>query len=209
MRRANQTETAVLGVLSVQPMTGYAVREAIRDVLGHFWSESFGQIYPMLATLERQGYATRQGSTKPGSSVFAITRAGQGRLTELLRQPIQDAPPRNGLMLRLYFGRHLGPAECRSLIHDARLEAEQRIAELTAVRRAIESGAGHGADRPYWLLTVAAGEQAARATLAWADGAIAALEQLDPAPGSGAAAAPGATAGSGERAGGSGGTAAG
>jgi DNA-binding PadR family transcriptional regulator len=27
-------------------MTGYAVREEIRQVLGHFWSESYGQIYP-------------------------------------------------------------------------------------------------------------------------------------------------------------------
>jgi len=26
----------VLGALSVEPMTGYALREAIRDVLGHF-----------------------------------------------------------------------------------------------------------------------------------------------------------------------------
>ena len=30
MRRRSQTETAVLGALSVEPMTGYAVREAIR-----------------------------------------------------------------------------------------------------------------------------------------------------------------------------------
>jgi DNA-binding PadR family transcriptional regulator len=49
MPRSSQTETAVLGALSVMPMTGYALREAIRDVLGHFWSESFGQIYPTLA----------------------------------------------------------------------------------------------------------------------------------------------------------------
>ncbi len=48
--RTNQTDTAVLGALSVMPMTGYAVRESIRDVLGHFWSESFGQIYPALAS---------------------------------------------------------------------------------------------------------------------------------------------------------------
>jgi DNA-binding PadR family transcriptional regulator len=27
------------------PMTGYALRAAIREVLGHFWSESHGQSY--------------------------------------------------------------------------------------------------------------------------------------------------------------------
>jgi DNA-binding PadR family transcriptional regulator len=34
--RSSQTQTAVLGALSIEPMTAYALREAIRDVLGHF-----------------------------------------------------------------------------------------------------------------------------------------------------------------------------
>src|SRR5688572_24713505 len=106
MGRTSQTETAVLGALSVEPMTGYAVREAIRDVLGHFWSESFGQIYPTLDRLEGDGLVRRRGSDRPGSSVFAITGKGTRRLKELLARPIQPDPPRNGLMLRLFFGRH-------------------------------------------------------------------------------------------------------
>jgi DNA-binding PadR family transcriptional regulator len=71
---------------------GYALREAIREVLGHFWSESFGQIYPMLANLERQCLVKRRGSSRPGSSTFAITASGRARLTELLGQPIQPVP---------------------------------------------------------------------------------------------------------------------
>ena len=110
--RSSQTETAVLGGLSVEPMTGYALREAIREVLGHFWSESFGQIYPTLAELERQGHVRRLDSARTGASTFAITPSGMTRLKELLAQPVQQVPPRNGLMLRLFFGRHLGPAAC-------------------------------------------------------------------------------------------------
>src|SRR3974390_3463455 len=100
--RSSQTETAVLGGLSVEPMTGYALREAIREVLGHFWSESFGQIYPTLAKLERKGHVRRLDSARPGASPFAIPRAGMPRLKELLSQPIQHVPPRNGLLLRLF-----------------------------------------------------------------------------------------------------------
>jgi hypothetical protein len=59
------------------------LREAIRDVLGHFWRESFGQIYPALAGLERKGFVQRSGSA------------------------------RNGLLLRLFFGRTLGVEACR------------------------------------------------------------------------------------------------
>jgi DNA-binding PadR family transcriptional regulator len=182
MMRVNQTETAVLGALSVAPMTGYALREAIREVLGHFWSESFGQIYPTLADLERQHLVKRRGSSRPGSSTFAITASGRARLTELLGQPIQPVPPRNGLMLRLFFGRQLGPGACRSLVSEARADAQRRLAQYEAIRREVEADHSREQDRPYWLLTVSAGEHTARAAIAWADQALAALDQMD-APG--------------------------
>ena len=160
-------------------MTGYALREAIKEVLGHFWSESFGQIYPTLADLERHRRVQRRGSSRPGSSTFAITASGRARLTELLGQPIQPVPPRNGLMLRLFFGRHLGPETCRSLVFEARADAQRRLAQYEAIRHEIELDESHEQDRPYWLLTVSAGEHTARAAIAWADEALAALDEID------------------------------
>ena len=75
MARGRQTELAILGALSVAPMTGYAVREEIRQVLGHFWSESYGQIYPTLAELQRNGLIEAQQGTRPGSSTYTLTPA--------------------------------------------------------------------------------------------------------------------------------------
>lgn len=179
MARASQTETAVLGGLSIQPMTGYALREAIKDVLGHFWSESFGQIYPTLTELERRGHVRRRGSALAGSSTFAITASGKARLRELLAQPIQPSPPRNGLMLRLFLGRQLGPETCRSLVLEARADAARRLAQYEAIRHELELEEDHPEDHPYWLLTVSAGEHTARAAIAWADDALAAIDELD------------------------------
>ncbi len=177
MARVSQTEIAVLGALSVAPMSGYAVREAIRAVLGHFWSESFGQIYPTLAELERQGHVRREGSTRTGSSVFAITPSGERRLGELLTEPIQPVPPRNGLMLRLFFGRQLGPEACRSLLLEAKADAERRLAGYEAIRNDIL--AENAVHARYWLLTVSAGEHTARAAIAWADESLSALDEID------------------------------
>jgi DNA-binding PadR family transcriptional regulator len=176
--RPKQTEIAVLGALSIEPMTGYALREQIREVLGHFWSESFGQIYPALAELERRGDVERHGSARRGASTFAITPSGLRRLLELLEQPVQSMPPRNGLLLRLFFGRVLGAEACRRLLLDAKSEAERRLTEFEAIRREIEAD-DHERERPFWLLTVAAGEHGARATVAWADEALASLEHID------------------------------
>lgn len=179
MARTSQTETAVLGALAVMPMTGYALRESIRDVLGHFWSESFGQIYPTLSRLEHEGLVERPDSHRATPST--ITAAGLARLRELLSTPVQDAPPRNGLMLRLFFGRHLGPDTCRRLVLDARDGAERQLAEFAAIRSEMATDTETSADQPYWLLTISAGEHAARATIVWADEALAALEHLGPA----------------------------
>ena len=178
MARSDQTQTAVLGALSVMPMTGYALRNEIQETLGHFWSESFGQIYPALAELERQGLVERRGAERTGSSTFAITPAGTARLLDLLTEPAQPVPPRNGLLLRLFFGRQLGPEACRTLVQRARAQAEQQLAQLTAVRQELREDQAHATDSPYWLLTVSAGEHSARAAIAWADEALAALSDL-------------------------------
>lgn len=176
MRRRSQTETAVLGALSVMPMTGYAVRQSIQEVLGHFWSESFGQIYPTLARLEQEGLV-EQGTGEDAN--YRITAAGLDRLHERLAESIHDAPPRSGLMLRLFFGRHLGTDACRALIDQARVDAANRLVELEAVRAEIAGEAETEADQPFWLLTITAGEHSARATLAWADEARAHLDAIE------------------------------
>ena len=183
MARASQTETAVLGALSVMPMTGYAIRDAIRDALGHFWSESFGQIYPTLAELERQGYVRRQGPERTRKSTFVITASGSARLKELLSEPIQAVPPRNGLMLRLFFGRQLGPEACRSLLLEAKADAEQRVTGYEAIRTELLEDQDHAQDRVYWLMTVSAGVHTARAAATWADESLAALHEIEPPKG--------------------------
>ena len=172
MARTSQTELAVLGALSTGPMTGYAVREAIRDVLGHFWSESFGQIYPTLAALEQAGHVRRDEADR----TLHITASGTARLRELLATPAQPNPPRNGLLLRVFFGRTLGVEACRELIAQARAQAEQRLAEyeLMAAQVAEESQP----DAPFMLCTINAGRKTAGATIAWADESLAALAEL-------------------------------
>jgi DNA-binding PadR family transcriptional regulator len=167
---------AVLGGLGVMPMTGYALRQGIRDVLGHFWSESFGQIYPTLARLESEGLVARGSAER--SAPYSITEAGVERLRELLAQPVQHVPPRNGLLLRLFFGRQLGPEACRALVLDARSQAEAQLQQFAAIRDEIASEPENDVDPPYWLLTVSAGEHAARATIAWADESLAAIDRI-------------------------------
>lgn len=162
-----QTETAILGALSVEPMTGYALRQTILEVLGHFWSESFGQIYPTLSRLRDNGYVVTAAGGRPDSNVYTITTAGTRRLQALLRESIADRPPRSGLLLRLFFGRQLGPQHCLTLIDEAEAQAHAELARYAQLREVIANSEA-SSDDVYWLLTVDHGERQARAVLDWA-----------------------------------------
>jgi len=176
MSRQSQTEIAVLGALSVEPMSGYAVRAAITETLGHFWSESFGQIYPAIARLEAEGHVVRDADGRTSGSTFRLTRSGRSRLVSLLHEPIAGPPPRNGTLLRLFFGGLLGPDACAEIVTAARDRAIAQLGTMAAAKAEIVSEGRP--DAAYWLMTVSAGEHAARAQVAWADETLAALRAL-------------------------------
>ncbi len=178
MARTTQTELAVLGGLSVMPMTGYALRAAIKEVLGHFWSESFGQIYPTLGALTAQRLVERREGGRPGAYVFSLTDAGRARLRELLAGPPQSAPPRSGVRRRLFFGKPLGMEGCRALLLDAKADAEARLHMFAGLRQEVAHDEDVANDRTFILLTISAGEHSARAALAWAEESLAVLDSL-------------------------------
>ncbi|MGL5853347.1 MAG: PadR family transcriptional regulator [Phycicoccus sp.] len=176
MPRRSQTDLAVLGALSTGPMTGYEVRRLIAGTLGHFWSESFGQIYPTLTRLERGGLVRRSGTGRTSGSALEITTAGTARLRELLAEPHVTTPPRNGLLLRLFFGSHLSSDEVESLLHQARDRAREALAGYETVRDDIAGDDSH--EQAYRTMTLSFGEHAARAQLAWAEESLAALPAI-------------------------------
>ncbi len=177
MARATQTDLAVLAALSVAPMTGYALRDAIIADLGAFWAESFGQIYPALDRLAAAGYVSTQPGARRGSSLYRLTTTGEAHLLELMQTTPTEVPPRDGLLLRLFFGKTLGPTACRGLVEKVRGRAVAQLAKLAQIR-ADDANKPATDDSPYWLITISAGEHRARATIAWADETLAVLEAL-------------------------------
>ena len=173
MARTSQTEVAVLGALSVEPMTGYRLRAAITDTLGHFWHESFGQIYPTLRTLQDAGYVQREGTT--GTGAFSITAAGEAHLRDLLSEPFSPTTPRDSLLLRIFFARHVPQELTRERLVQALDAAVSRSQEFARIRAEIQEQPSVP-DAMYWLITLSHGEHAVRARIAWAREA---LEMLD------------------------------
>ncbi|WP_432511308.1 PadR family transcriptional regulator [Kineococcus sp. SYSU DK001] len=179
----NRTELVVPAVLSVRPATGYAVRDLVHGRLGAFRGESFGQVHPAISRLVADGSVHPVEGGRAGSARYALTAAGRERLLAGLAGPPVPQRPRDGTLLRLFFGDLLGPAACADLVRQVRERAGERLAVLAAARAEVEGEIAAGDPRArYRLTTISAGEHTARAARAWCEETLAALAGEPPPP---------------------------
>jgi DNA-binding PadR family transcriptional regulator len=166
MSRASTTRFAVLAALAIGPMTGAEVRRLIGESIGHFWSESYGQLYPALAAMTRDGLVDRREDGR--RTVYTVTDAGMAALRAWGEGPLPDRPARNDLLLRLFTGRHLAPDRLLELVRDARARQEASLRRLRLAEEAPPEDRAHP-DFPYWDATLRFGLLVGEAVLRWCD----------------------------------------
>lgn len=174
MSRPSTTRYAVLGMLTHGPMTGYRLREEITGSVGHFWRESYGQLYPAIAALLDEGLVCRAAGSGR-SQPLELTAAGRAELRRwLATEPRSLASDRDELLLRVFFGRQAEPGVLRGHLQRHR----DRLEELAGTYAGIEQlvSAQDSPDRPYWLLTVRHGTEMVAAGLRWNAEAVALLD---------------------------------
>ena len=88
------------------PMTGYEMRQMMERSTANFWTESFGQIYPALKRMVKDGLATVEEQSKDGRAkkVYRITGEGERRLRRWLGVETRPQVRRNELLLKVFFG---------------------------------------------------------------------------------------------------------
>ncbi len=105
--KENKSKYAIMGILSMGPMSGYDIKKKFEQNLSYFWSESYGQIYPILKKLAQQGLATRtieRHEGKPDRHIYALTAKGQKELQDWMIQPVGRQIGRHEILLKLFFG---------------------------------------------------------------------------------------------------------
>lgn len=163
---------AILGLLSLKPLSGYDLRQLAEQSIGHFWSESYGQIYPTLKQLVKEELATRRterNKGKPDRNVYSITSNGLSELQLWLKAPIRREKPRSELLLKLFFGTRTPLLE--SIQHIDRYRADhQKLLEIYAQteKQIKKEHSGHP-DLPFWLITLSFGRYRSQAFVNWCD----------------------------------------
>ena len=142
---ATTVTPVILGLLSWGPRSGYEIKTVVDRSTRFFWAASYGQIYPELKRLERDGLI--EGEDAPSGRrprrVYRLTAAGREELNTWLLAGDTTVELRDENLLRLFFADALPREQAISLLEGRRRWFE----ELLEVLREIE--ARPGPDPPF------------------------------------------------------------
>jgi PadR family transcriptional regulator AphA len=183
MFKENKSRYAILGLLSVGPMSGYKLKKTIEISISNFWNESYGQIYPILKQLEREGLTTSRVETqegRPDSYVHTLTDKGWGELRRWLREAGEDNtnPTRNEMLLKLFFTGRTDVAVSIEHVRKFRAVQEDVLQHYDDTEAIINAMDGSSPDVPYWLMTLSFGRHITQSMVDWSDETLAALERI-------------------------------
>ncbi|MDP3180161.1 MAG: PadR family transcriptional regulator [Spirochaetaceae bacterium] len=134
MKSKSRTPYLILGLLAEGPCSGYDIRRITLARFRFFWSESFGQIYPCLKGLEREGLIAAAGESGRGKVVWRITAAGKRAFAEWLKVEAQPETVRYEAILKFYFSWAMPEEDRARLLSSFRDRQEASLRELEAFR---------------------------------------------------------------------------
>jgi DNA-binding PadR family transcriptional regulator len=173
------TPYVILGFLSQgEARSGYEIRKLIALTVGHFWNESFGQLYPELRRLTKLGWITTvadAGATRRRAR-YRLTPTGRRALSSWLAQPPKTERVRNELLLKVFFGHEIPSDVLRTHLRDARDRWRADAARLAATQQQLMDDDADLAEFVFYIATVRHGRWVRSARLRWAEET---LELLD------------------------------
>ena len=134
---------AVLGLLVVQPATGYELARRFDASLANAWHASHSQIYPELAKLDAEGMVEVVGEGPRRSRTFAATDAGRDELRRWMLESEPVRSQRNETAVRWFLVALLDPADRRTVLERELEHAESYAAMLREISDRIGATGGH------------------------------------------------------------------
>jgi DNA-binding PadR family transcriptional regulator len=130
---------ALLGLLAVQPATGYELAQKFEVSLGTAWHASHSQIYPELARLLESGLIEVVGEGARNSRTYAVTDAGRAEIRDWLLVGEANRSQRNETAVRWFLLGLLEPEDRRAAVERELAFAEEYVANLRATAATLDS----------------------------------------------------------------------
>lgn len=130
--REGKTRYVILGLLAEAPMTGYNIKKLVDARFRFFWSESYGQLYPELKALRKEGLVVLSKRSGREENLHAITPAGRDALRGWLSRPTERESVRFEILLKMYFS---GLGEPGGMVPQLQEFGRHYASELEVLRR--------------------------------------------------------------------------
>lgn len=132
---------AILGILSVQPMTGYDLKKVMQESSFLYWSGNNNQIYKALLALAAEGCVTSEQlheEKAPSKKRYSITERGLRILRDWLKSDPEAPEYKNLFLVQLAWADLLDTSEILALFdcYEQRVEGQIAFAEGSARKKA-------------------------------------------------------------------------
>jgi len=169
------TTLAVLGLVELQPGSGYDLARLADRSVGYLWTPSRSQIYKILPRLVTDGLATAKRvrqRDRPDKDLYSITPAGQRVLRRWLAET-EEEPVRNAniFALKLFFCDLVPARTAQAQLGAYRRFLETRLSRFQAMAHAPAQG-----ERIFPQLILGRAITRIEATLLWVEEASKALD---------------------------------
>lgn len=181
MAKENRARYVILGLLAHEILSGYDIKKRIGTRVRYFYDISYGQLYPELTRLEREGLIAREAASSEGRvrKLYSITEAGRRELECWAGSPAEEEKIQYDILLKLFFG-----ADCslRAIRRHLETFLNRNIAKLAVMaeyEKQLKAVMEEHSCHLYYWLTVLCGRHVFQAHVAWAEEALAILEKME------------------------------
>lgn len=175
---------AILASLLDCPSSGYELNKTFESSVGCFWKASHQQIYRELGKLEEQAWVDVEliaQRDRPDKKLYRVTAAGKQALMAWIAQPNSITPIKEELLVKVFVGNLVPPAQICQAIADHRQHYEALLATYQQVE------ANYFARLEVWSvadtfrhLTLRRGIRYATDWIGWCDEALERIAHLPP-----------------------------
>ena len=181
MPKTNNTYYAILGMLNSKgPLSGYDINKIFEKTSNWYWTESNAQLYPMLKKLEEKRLVTSslcQSGQARQRRCYKITPTGIKNLKDWLKEPVEERPKREELLLKLRFSSLSDTPTVLKHLKQFKHNVIGKLLKLDTIIDEIDQVFEGKPDREYLTLTTEYAKDILSAKIKWAQKSIAALEK--------------------------------
>jgi DNA-binding PadR family transcriptional regulator len=170
------TARVILGMLAVEPRSGYDIKQVVDNSTRFFWAASYGQIYPELKRLAERGLIEPDAASEDGRrrTTYRLTKAGRDAFAGWIEDPALTHEMRDEGLLKLFFAGVLGRNEAVAVLEAAREKYVQKREALLAIEPRAEEAERIG---PLAVLNYGLGMTAF--AISWCDENLERLKETD------------------------------